>query len=105
MTEKKIFAYKLFFQLNISDFNLFFLKIATPLPEKNHPTLCQQPPSKSRGPVKPHPLLENLVGGSTPLPPPPPAERGREVAHYGLSAEFLLHFCCISDTYSAPKTF
>ena len=93
MTEKKIFAYKLFFQLNISDFNLFFLKIATPLPEKNHPTLCQQPPSKSRGPVKPHPLLENLVGGST--PPPPPSRKGEGGCTLWvisrISVAFLMH--------------
>ena len=63
MTEKNIFACKLFLSLNISDFNLFFVTIAT-LPEKSHPPLSQQPPSKSWGHVK-LPLFENLVGGST----------------------------------------
>ena len=39
VTEKNIFAYKLFLLLNISDFNFFFyVKIAPPLPpEKSHP--------------------------------------------------------------------
>ena len=67
MTEKNIFAYKLFLALNISDF-IFHVKIA-PLWKKSLP-LSQQSPSKSWGPVKPL-LFEYLVGGST-----PPAERG-----------------------------
>ena len=48
MTEKSIFAHKLFLSLNISDFNLFFMwKLqAPPPPEK-------VAPSKSWGPVKP----------------------------------------------------
>ena len=40
VTEKNIFAYKLFLLLNISDFNIFFyVKIAPPPlpPEKSHP--------------------------------------------------------------------
>ena len=37
MTEKNIFAYKPFLSLNTSDFNYFYIKIATPLPEKSHP--------------------------------------------------------------------
>ena len=45
VTEKNIFGYKLFLSLNISDFNLFDVKIATP-PEKSHPPLSQQPPLK-----------------------------------------------------------
>ena len=69
MTEKNIFAYKLFLSLNISDFNLFFyVKIATPLKKgKKSPPFspfsqsCQAPP-----------LFENLVGGST----PPPCRKG-----------------------------
>ena len=36
MTEKNIFAYKLFLLLNISDFNYFYVKIA-PLPGKKSP--------------------------------------------------------------------
>ena len=51
MTEKNIFTYKLFLSLNISDFNLFFVKIATPL-EKVTPSFPATP-SKSWGPVKP----------------------------------------------------
>ena len=57
------------------------MKTATP-PEKSHPPLPQQPPSKGWGPVK-HPLFENLVGGSTPYHPPPPAENGKGGSHYG----------------------
>ena len=66
MTEKNIFAYKLFLSLNISDFNLFFMwKLQ--LPWKKSPPLSQQPPSKSWGPVK-TPPFGNLVGDSTPSP-------------------------------------
>ena len=36
MTEKNIFAYRLFL-LNISDFILFFMWKLQPLPEKSHP--------------------------------------------------------------------
>ena len=64
MIEKNIFAYKLFLSLNISDFNLFLMWKLQP-PEKSHPPLSQQNPSKSWSPVK-LPLFENLVGGSTP---------------------------------------
>ena len=71
MTEKNIFAYKLFLSLNISDFNLFFMWKLQPSVKKSHPPLSQQPPSKSWGPVK-LPFFENLVAGSI----PPPAERG-----------------------------
>ena len=55
MTEKNIFAYKLFLSLNISDFNLFFMWKLQP-PWKKSPPLSQQPPSKSWGPVKPPPF-------------------------------------------------
>ena len=54
------------------------MKIAT-APEKSYPTLSQQSPSKNWGLVKPPPLSENLVGGSTPAP----AERGERGCHYG----------------------
>ena len=49
MTEKNVFAYKIFLLINISDFNFFFyVKIAPPLPpEKSHPPISQQPRSKS----------------------------------------------------------
>ena len=63
MTEKNIFAFKIFLSLNISDFNLFFMWQLQP-PWKRSPPFSQQPPSKSWRPVKP-PLFENLVGGST----------------------------------------
>ena len=65
ITEKNIFAYKLFLSLNISDFNSFLCENCTP-PEKSHPPPSNLP-SKSWGPVKPPPLFKNLVGGSTPL--------------------------------------
>ena len=57
MTEKNNFAYTLFLSLNISNFNVFYVKIATP-PEKSRPPLSQQPSSKSWGPVKPPPFLK-----------------------------------------------
>ena len=44
MTEKNIFAYKLFLSLNISDFNLFLMwKLQTP-PWKTSPPLSSDPP-------------------------------------------------------------
>ena len=75
MTEKSIFAYKLFLTLNISDFSLFFMWQLQPLPEKSHSPLSQQPPLKVEVLSSPPPLFENLVGGSLP-PSPTPAERG-----------------------------
>ena len=63
MTEKNIFAYKLFLSLNISDFNLFLFENCNPRLIKGTPSF-QATPSKSSGPVK-HPLHENMVGGST----------------------------------------
>ena len=85
MTEKNIFAYKRFFPLNISDFNLFFspsLKVE----------VLSSPPT----------LFENLVGGS-PRPPTHPPIRKEGGPHYGLSTEFLLHI--FNDIYSTSKTF
>ena len=67
MTEKNIFAYKLFLSLNISDFNLFLMWKLQPPPWKTSPPLSQRSPSRSWGPVKPL-LFENLVGSSTPPP-------------------------------------
>ena len=47
MTEKDIFAYKLFLSLNISDFNLFLCENCTPPPpEKSHPLFPSNPPLK-----------------------------------------------------------
>ena len=75
MAKENIFAYELFLSLNISDFNLFFVTIATPLPpEKSHPPLSQQPPSKIWGPVKP-PLFLKIWLEAEPSPSPP-EERG-----------------------------
>ena len=65
MAEKNIFAYKLFFSLNIIDFNifiLFFLEIATP-PEKCCPLFPSNPPLKVEVLPPPPPLFENFVGG------------------------------------------
>ena len=42
MTEKNIFAYKLFLSLNISDFNLFLCENCNP-PEKSHPLFPSSP--------------------------------------------------------------
>ena len=63
MTEKNIFAYKLFLSLIIWDFNLFFMWKLQP-PWKRSPPSFPAIPSRSWDPVKPAPF-ENLVGGST----------------------------------------
>ena len=62
MTETIIFAYKRFWPLNISDFNVIFLQKLPPPPWKKSPPLSSQPPSKSQVPS----FFENLVGGLTP---------------------------------------
>ena len=70
MTEKNIFAYKLFLSLNISDFNLFFMWKLHSLPsptEKSHPSFSATP-FKSWGPIKP-PFLK--IWFEAQLPPPP----------------------------------
>ena len=47
MTEKNIFAYKLFLSLNISDFNLFFMEKLQPSPLENViPLFPSNPPLK-----------------------------------------------------------
>ena len=56
----------------------FYVKTASPSAKSNHP-LYEQAPSKNWDPVKP-PLLENLVGRSTP-PTHPSKKEGS--AHYG----------------------
>ena len=73
MTKKNIFVYKFFLLLNISDLSFYFVKIETPL-KKVTPSFPATPVSKLRSCQAP--LFENLVGGSTPSSPLPPAERG-----------------------------
>ena len=82
MTEKNIFADKLFLSLIISDFRFYFyVKIALPLKKviplfpSNRPLNVDLSSSS--------PLFENLVGGSTP-PPPPSRKGGCEGAHCAL---------------------
>ena len=65
MTEKNIFAYKLFLSLNIPDFNLFFMSKLQPPPEKSC-LFPSNPLEKFRSCQAP--LFENLFGGSTPSP-------------------------------------
>ena len=75
MTEKNVFAYKLFLSLNMSDFNLFFMwKLQSPLKKFTPTPYFQQPPSKSRRPVNP-PFFWKF-GWRFNLPPQSPAERG-----------------------------
>ena len=84
MTEKNIFAYKLFLSLNISDFSLFFMwKLQPVLKKITPPSLSQQPPSKSWAPVKPTFLKIWLEA----QPPPSPAKRGG--AHYVVCLSFV----------------
>ena len=59
MTEKNIFAHKLFLPLNIADFDLF-------LCENCNPLFPSKPPLKVEVLSSPPGLIENLVGGSTP---------------------------------------
>ena len=77
MTEQNILVYKLFLSLNIPDFSLFNLKLATPLKKVTH-LFPSNPPLKIEVLSTP-PLFENLVGGSTPLPR---AEKGGGGARY-----------------------
>ena len=80
MTEKKIFANKLFLLLNSSDFNIFVCENCNPPPGNSHHSLSQQPPLKVYFLSIPS-HFENLVGGSTPAPPHPPSRKGGG-AHY-----------------------
>ena len=68
MTEKNIFACKLFLSLNISDFNF--------LCENCNNLWKKSPPSFPANPCHPLSFFENLVGGSI---PPPSSCRKREV--------------------------
>ena len=71
MTEKNIFAYKLFLLLNISDFNFFFyvkICIHPPPPWKKPSPLSQQPPLKVE--VLSSPPFWKFCFKSNPLPHP-----------------------------------
>ena len=70
MTEKNIFAYKLFLALNISDFNSFFIWESQPPLKKVTPSFPATL-SKSCGPVK-APFLTIWLEAQ---PPPPPLWR------------------------------
>ena len=76
MTEKKIFVCKLFLSLNISDFRFYFIfYVKTTTPNPPHPLKKITSLFPTSSPLKINvmsspPLFENLVGGSTPLPPP-----------------------------------
>ena len=62
MTEKNIFAYKLFLSLNISNFNLFFMQKLQTFLKKVAPSFPATPLKKLRSCQVP--LFQNLVGGS-----------------------------------------
>ena len=86
MTEKNTFAYKPFLSLNISDFNNFYVKTATPLPPLKKVTSLfpSNSPLKVEALSSSLPLFENWlevqpppppllkIGGGSPPPPPPP---------------------------------
>ena len=55
MTEKYIFVYQPFLQLDISDFNVIFM-LKFHLSWKGLSPFSHQPPFKNYGPVKPSPL-------------------------------------------------
>ena len=67
MTEKNIFAYKLFLSLNISDFNLFLCENCNP-PEKSHSLSLRNPPLKVEV-LSSHPFLKIWLM----VQPPPPS--------------------------------
>ena len=72
ITEKNIFACKLFLLLNISDFNFLCVKIALPLGKKSSP-FSQQPSLKVE--VLPSPPFLKIWLEVQP-PPPPPSRKG-----------------------------
>ena len=78
MAQKNIFVYLLFSSLNLSKIQfIFYVQIATSCPsQRSSPSFPTTPLFLIE--VLSSPLFENLVGGSTPLPPsrlPPKAER------------------------------
>ena len=81
MTEKNTFAYKPFLSLNISDFNNFYVKTATPLPPLKKVTSLfpSNSPLKVEALSSSLPLFENWLEVQ---PPPPPGRKGGEGAHY-----------------------
>ena len=87
-----MFAYKLYFLLNISDFSLFFMWKWQP-PWKKSPPFSQQPLSKRWDLVKP-PNFENLVGGST-----CPAEKGVHImrASHTYHQELVFVMICLRE--------
>ena len=85
MTEKNIFAYKLFLSLNISDFNLL-CDNCTPSRKKS-PPLSQQPPLKVEVLSSP-PFLKIWLEVQPPLPPPQQKGEGlHTIVPYGLWAK------------------
>ena len=74
MTQKNIFAYKLFLSLNISDFNLFFMwKLQSPLKKV---TLLFPSNSSLKVEILSSPLFLKIWLEAQPPPPPSPSERG-----------------------------
>ena len=73
ITEKNIFAYKLFLSLNISDFNLFIIwQLQPPSPEKSHPLVPSNPPLKIEVLSSRPPFFKIwLEAQPTPNPQPP----------------------------------
>ena len=101
MAEKNIFAHKLFFSLNISDFNLFFTWKLQP-PWKMSPPLSQQPPSESWGPVSPPILFENFN--------PPIQWKGERGEHYVIVRNYFCNVLFkvlikIESTVNTPADF
>ena len=88
MTEKNIFAYRIFLSLNISDFNLFFMRtMPSPPPWKKSSPLSQQSPSRSWIFVK-LPFLKIWLEAQ---PLSRPCRKGG--AHYDLVFDFFLLLC------------
>ena len=80
ITERNIFACKLFLSLNISDF-IFYVKIANlPCPLKKVTLLLPSNPLLKVEVLSSPAIFENLVGGSI-APPPLPAERREGGVH------------------------
>ena len=92
MTEKNIFAHKLFLSLNISDFDLFFMwKLQLPL-EKVTPPISQQLPLKVEFLSSP-PILKLWLEAQ------PPCRRGG--AHY--ECMVFSYFCGLLPIEYLPK--